>query len=597
MKTNVRSVKRCARLIGGLWACAGALLLSFLTMLAVQQRVAAATFPAGPDDDTNMLSIGVFRIIVAPEFHTLVEPRVGYNGYAGYHSADGRLTSPMLIDFNTQVGRGAPHNRPNPAPLPNFPWYSYFPDPIGAGAPPWDSPGIASYADYPATPAVFQLAPNNTEEVLTEIKSFILVTTPLSQCSNSMVPQVPTNWPMVRAGTFAGVAPRSIGMVQEMAANGPADPDYPARSFFDIFAEVNLPLLPGTYSSVAFPATGAVLVNSSPLIVTNSGLMSLPPQVTYLHGNTNAVDLRFKFDNPPYWMAGDIFGSLVLAGHGLIPYDSCYSEDALVEDSLGTPGASRGEMPPEWLRPTALFPSPATSYDSVKTDPNPPTGSYDMVTFDLGGMGTYYARNLSLGGLSNSIAPPGPGSWATCTSSNAQMTLQLSQNGYNFYTVQPTGSVQLSISNNIDTPNIYSTKIVQMYCSDSSGSWPPGPVMLRQSHNVTNASVGQHTIRPDLQGYRVSSFFDVWLELSTDGVNWYPGSRPVRLLAAAPGPRPLSIFISRSGTNVVLNWLNSFPLQTTTNLSSGTWTDVSGVMTDPYTNGIGPRQVFFRLRQ
>jgi hypothetical protein len=288
-------------------------------------------------------------------------------------------------------------------------------------------------------------------------------------------------------------------------------------------------------------------------------------------------------------MAGDLFGSLVLAGHGVIPYDSCYYEDAVVEASLGTPGASMPEMPPEWLRPTALFPSPGASYDSVKMDTNPPTGSYDMVTFNMGGLGTYYARNLSLGNFSNSIAPPSPGTGATCTSSNAQMTLQLSQDGFNFYTAQPTGKVQVLIFNNT---NSYSTEMLQL---TNHGNWPFGPIYIRES--PTKASLGQHTVRSDPAGYRVSSFFDVFLELSTDGNTWYSGNRPLRMLAGAPAPRPLSMFISRSGTNVVMNWLNNFTVQSTTNLSSGTWTDVSGVIPGPYTNGIGPRQMFFRLRQ
>ena len=148
---------------------------------------------------------------------------------------------------------------------------------------------------------------------------------------------MPANYAMVRAGTFAGVAPRSLGIVQENVANGPAAPDFPARSFFDIFVEVNLPSLPGTESSVAFPPTGAVLTNGpQPLIVTNLNLTSFPPQVIYIHGgNTNAVELHFKFDHAPYWKAGDLFGTLALAGHGTFTND-CTSEDALIAAVIGT---------------------------------------------------------------------------------------------------------------------------------------------------------------------------------------------------------------------------------------------------------------------
>src|ERR1017187_4018762 len=180
--------------------------------------------------------------------------------YTGYRSSDGTLTSPLCIDSATPIGRSGPNTR----------FYLFPPVPIGRGS--WDT--ISGYGDYPAIPFLWAAAAPPTEEVLTEIKSFILSSvspgTDGQRCPpDPRIPAVPLSWPMVKAGTFAGVTPRSIGIVQENVANGPPPPDFPARSFFDIFVSVNLPPLPGTVSAAAFPVTGAVLYNDSPLIITN----------------------------------------------------------------------------------------------------------------------------------------------------------------------------------------------------------------------------------------------------------------------------------------------------------------------------------------
>src|ERR1035438_5856863 len=268
------------------------LLIAGVAGLSVQPG-GAQVFPPQNDDTTP--SMGVFRIIVDPLFRPLLAPTgppTSFVGSTGFHSSDGRLTSPMLIDPTTTIGRSNPHSR-----------FYAFPQPLGFGS--WDT--VNGYGDYPAIPFTWFTAPAGDDEVLTEIKTFVLVTvggaTGNGGCSNAVVPMAPPGYQMVKAGTFAGVSPRSIGIVQENVPGGP--PDFPARSFFDIFVQVTLPPLGGTESSVAFPATGAILTNGLPLIVTNLNLTSFPPQVIYIHGgNTNAVPLYFQNNNPPYWSGG-----------------------------------------------------------------------------------------------------------------------------------------------------------------------------------------------------------------------------------------------------------------------------------------------------
>jgi hypothetical protein len=80
--------------------------------------------------------------------------------------------------------------------------------------------------------------------------------------------------------------------------------------------------------------------------------------------------------------------------------------------------------------------------------------------------------------------------------------------------------------------NVYNTEILAL---DISGSAPFGPFMLRES--PTLPSLGQTTSRSDgAGGFLISSFFDVFTELSTDGgQTWIPANGPGRFhLAPAP---------------------------------------------------------------
>jgi hypothetical protein len=559
--------------------------VGILAVLIVQSGQ-AQVFPPQGDDVTP--SMGVFRIIVDPLFRPLLGPTgppTSFAGYTGFHSSDGRLTSPMLIDSSTIIGRSNPNPRPTP-----------FPQPLGAGS--WDV--LLGYSDYPAIPFLWFAAPVNTDEVLTEIKTFVLETVSASTgqiCSNTMVPMAPPNYPMVKAGTFAGVSPRSLGIVQENGPPGP--PDFPARSFFDIFVDVNLPPLPGTESSVAFPATGAVLTNVQPLIVTNLSLSSFPPQVIYIHGgNTNGVQIRFKFDNPPYWAAGDLFGTLSLAGHGTYTND-CSQEAALTAAVLGTPTHPMPDMPTEWLRPTTLAPSPASAYESLLTDTNPPAGS-DTLMFTIPGAGTIFGRNFRESGFPNSITPPPPASSALYSASNVLATFQISIDQQTWFLTQVTGPLTVMMDNTTvpgEPVDKFDIEIVQMALSGVSEF---GPIMLRES--PTKQSLGKHTIRSDPRGYRVSSFFDVFTELSTDGgATWIPADRSIRMQVNAPPPAPGSLFITRAtGGGASLQWLGPFTLQSSLVVTGG-YKDVSGSTGGSLVNiwhvSPGPNQQYFRLRQ
>ena len=125
---------------------------------------------------------------------------------------------------------------------------------------------------------------------------------------------------------------------------------------------MNLPPVPGTVSATAFPVTGAVLYNDSPLIITNLSLTGFPPTVVYIHGETAAVPLKFKASNPPYWSAGDIFGYVVLAGHGTITNDCTRhgGGKGLLNAALGPIGSpAPADCPSSGCAQTTCVPRPA----------------------------------------------------------------------------------------------------------------------------------------------------------------------------------------------------------------------------------------------
>ena len=581
-------------------------------------RCAAASFPTTPNDEQTF-SIGVVQIVVDPSFAFLFAPAPTYAfyypGYAG--PASGILTGPVMYDGNTIIGEST--NNPRSA--------TVFP--ISAGTPnqyPLNTTysNILGYTDYALIPSPFASAPANFDQIFTQIKQMHLVgyvDTNGSSCSD---PRVPTTkrgtagqggGPQVTVtagpgglgiGSSLPMNRRSIGIVQQTALGN----DFPAQSFFDVFVEVNLPQVPFTISSTDFPAGGAVLYNdaSNPLLIENLSITNLPPEVTYVHGQSTAVPVRFKYSNPPYWAADDVLGYLTLAGHGVItnvvtasaPCATATAPGGLLDQTLGPIGSPIPPPPVPWLRPTNSFPTPDSGYGSVvNTVVDSATGTTnvldDTVSFPNGTV-TNYLRDLNIGNLGNSITPPLPGSSAPYTEPNAEVTFQISADGVNWGTGVANGQMGVTIYNTTGagTTSFFDTEMQQL---DLFGDSPAfGPIMLRES--PSKQSLGKHTIAPDPRGYRVSSFFDVFLELSTDGGGtWIPANRSMRVLPSLPPAAPGSIFASHIGTNVVVQWQNEFTLQSTPSLLVP-FTDVKGPVTSgSYTNPVSLGPQYFRLRQ
>ena len=466
----------------------------------------AALFPARGDD--VMSSMGVFKVVVEPPFRSLLAPDVGFSGYPGYLSADGRLTSPLLLDFATTVGRSDAYARP-------------LAGTVDVGLP---TMGLQGYGDYPYTPFIFGFAPVGTRELLTQIRSFALATSIEGCRQDPRVPFVPINWTMVSAGPGQGVPRKSVGMVQRRA-DALAGNDFPARSFFDIFVEVNLPPVPATVSGGIFPGTGAVLYNDSPLVITNLNLNNLPPHVVYIHGDTTAVPLKFRDANLPYWNANDVFGYVVLSGHGT-QVTNCFSEGPLFLDTVLGPigGRPANELPLELPFPSDKCPPPGSTFDAVK--------EIDVINFAVPGVGVVQGRNFSHGGLNNPITPPPLNGTAIYSNANTFVDLEFSlDNGASWTPGRASGGVAASIRHTQDTggTQLFDTEMLSLNIANAAAGF-----QLRES--PTRQSLGKHTVRPGNNGnYFVSSFFDVFLDLSIDGgASWVPANRAIRVQLAVP---------------------------------------------------------------
>jgi hypothetical protein len=609
--TQVRSFLTMRR--SGTLILAGAMLLGYGVGV---QRCAAQVFPNAPQDGQTF-SIGVVQIVVDPSFAFLFAPAPSYAyyypGYAG--PASGILTGPVMYDGNTVIGESASHVIPGSGS-------------IAVGTPAlYPAPAyrnVQAYSDYGYIPPPFVGTPAGYDEIFTQIKQMNLVGYVETNGSSCLDPRVPAKRPdgtgqgggpqvTVKAGPgglgIGATLPmnrRSIGIVQQTTGAG----DFPARSFFDVFVEVTLPRVPFTASDTNFPLTGAVLYNdaSNPLLIENLSITNLPPEATYVHGQSTAVPIRFRDNRPPFWAAGDVLGYLTLAGHGVFtnvvtataPCAAATAPGGLLDLTLGPVGSPIPPPPVPWLRPTNTFPTPTASYDSV-VNRIVDSGSGqtnvldDTLTFPNGTI-TNRIRGLRLSKLGNSITPPAPNNSAPYSEPNMIAAFEFSEDGVSWGPGTANGALSATITCTSGPGDTTATFDTEMLSLDLFGIGPIGTVAIRES--PTKQSLGKHTLRSDARGYRVSSFFDVFLELSTDdGITWIPASRPMRVLASLPPAVPGTIFSKQFGTKFVMQWQNGFTLQSTPSLDIP-FTDVlpGPVTTGPYTNAISGDALFFRLR-
>lgn len=602
-----------------------ALLAGVVLCSSPDRSLAGTGFPTVVTNGSTF-SIAVVQVVVDPSFAFLFAPAPSffsyYPGYGG--PSNSILTGPVMFDANTVIGESVGHVRNSVAP-------TYFPVAAGTGTTYYPAPNssysnILSYADYPLVPFLFTNGMDGHDELFTEIEQMNLVgyvdshSGQLTNGTACIDPRVPSSSVLATVTVKAGPAGlgigsslpfnrRSIGMVQQITV-GPDD--FPAQSFFDVFVEVSLPRVPGTIANGAFPLSGAVLYNdaSNPLLIQNLSITNLPPEVTYVHGLSSAVPIRFRDNNPPFWTAGDVLGYLTLAGHGMItnfataqaPCSAAMAPGGLLDMTLGPIGSPIVPPPIPWLRTTNTFPTPGSGLASLVNRPvdslSGQTNYLDEVDsfFGVNGGSTVYLRNVNFGSFSGSIQPPLAGT-QTFSQASTAMKCEFSMDGVNYYPVTASGGISINISNTLSGGS-YDTEITGMNLNGTINGGPFTGVAFGLRESPTKQSLGKHTIMTDPRGWRISSFFDIFTEVSVDTGSYAPASKPLRVQATMPAPAPQTIFVKNlSGSKIVMTWQNSFTLQRAGSVT-GPWSDVIGpVLTGPYTNVINGNQQFFRLRQ
>jgi len=250
--------------------------------------------PLGDDATT---SLGSFKIQINNNFAGM------FNNCPGYDSVSHVLQSPTLYDGGTIIGRSnislddgdrffSPFRRGGAI-------VGMAEDviPFDTLIPP------AGYPCYHDRTSCF--SGTGSRQVITEIRS-------LKMMANGVV---------VRAGVFYNdpvdkFTPERASPGRVVSRIGPiADPahDFPASSFFDVYVRVDIPEC--GIGPNHFP--GGTVNNLVPLIVKNAFLDKFPPRIVYLHDASTIVQIVFVSDNPPFWLAGDVLGLFLLAGHGV----------------------------------------------------------------------------------------------------------------------------------------------------------------------------------------------------------------------------------------------------------------------------------------
>lgn len=258
---------------------AGALAILVLAITPAYSQV----FPGKGDDVTT--SLGSFKIEIVTPFQPLV------NGCPGYNPATRILTSPTLFDGSTLIGRSAVITDGSPGDIGGVP--------VGSANTLVNDGMLTPPPGWPCFTEAGCTSGPGTREVHTEVRKLDM--TPLGGVPAHLA---------VRAGTAyppPDNSPIKISPGEVQSHSGPhGGPDFPASSFFDMFVKVDLPACGNLPAST--------VMNNMPLIVKNPHLTQFPPKVIYLHDQSSIVPVFFVPGGP---FAGQIFGYLVLAGHGV----------------------------------------------------------------------------------------------------------------------------------------------------------------------------------------------------------------------------------------------------------------------------------------
>jgi hypothetical protein len=219
----------------------------------------------------------------------------------GFDPVSNIFVSPLLFDPSTIVGRSAP--------------LSNGAGPVAVGVTNGSATQLTAVGVPGTVPAGYPAG--NNDEIRTAILNLNLTNSSGFAVTAGSAITTGTNMGVASTGEVESTGCNSIASSTPIA-NCPGSSDFPANSFFDVFADVSIPGL-GTFS------------NSTALVVQNSAIAALPPVAIYTHGQSSSVSLIAdgNFGNGLITQ-GDQLGTFVLTGHG-----QQYNKAAVSEQLFG----------------------------------------------------------------------------------------------------------------------------------------------------------------------------------------------------------------------------------------------------------------------
>lgn len=247
----------------------------------------AQSFPPRGDDH-GLASFGAFWILIDPPYQPL------FAGCPGYNPATHVLESPTLYDnATTVIGRSGPIKEGSPQ--------------DNGGVPVGTAGTMVRDAGMVVPPSFTPIAPGSNE-VHTELRHLNMFTYGVGPMAR------------VRAGVCYNSTtcsspppPNRISRGEVVSNHSPAGtpPDFPARSYFNVFAQIDVP------ACGSFP--GATVFNQNPFLVHIDDISSFPPtNGVYMHDPSSAVGVKF-LSSGAKWKKNQRLGCVILAGHEIVP--------------------------------------------------------------------------------------------------------------------------------------------------------------------------------------------------------------------------------------------------------------------------------------
>ncbi|MFI5253278.1 MAG: putative Ig domain-containing protein [Bacteroidota bacterium] len=300
----------------------------------------------------------------------------------------------------------------------------------------------------------------------------------------------------------------------------PSSGNFRISSFFDVFTELSL-----DGGATWMPSAGSITLSltlNCPTITINPP--SLPSAV---NGSAYNQNVSASGGTPPYSYSissGSLPSGISPSSGGVLSgtltHAGIYNFTVMAQDADGCIGTQEYSI--------TIYGTPSFSA-SAKF---PPAGKFNSYPGDVAMCSNnIQIRNLVLRGLSHVGSPPSLGAVQGYDFSCA-LDFDLSTDGGSTFTSSTaSGASSVSISHSSDNGSTQYFDTEMLSLNVTTGG--VGAVMVRES--PSKASLGKTTIVPDPRGYRISSFFDVFLELSMDGgATWSPAANALPMQGVCP---------------------------------------------------------------